>query len=478
MASDKQETEIVVLGGGPGGYAAAFYAADRGRKVTLVEAEPKLGGVCLHRGCIPSKALLHATRLIGEARASAERGITFDEPRIDCSTLRQWKEDVVDQLAGGIGSLAEKRGVTVIRGRGYFQDAATLRIETEDGQQYLTFGKAIIATGSRPLLPEAFDLGSSRILTSREALELETLPDRLLVIGGGYIGLELGTVYARLGTKVTLVEAEDTLMPGTDPDLVSVVHQAVADLFQAIHLNTEVADLATSGESLKASLSHHSDDADGDPETEELFFDQVLVAVGRRPNSENIGLENTGVETDESGFIVSDAANRTGEPSLYVIGDVAGGDMLAHKATREAHRTVDALCGDPPDTEPLLVPAVVFTEPAMAWVGMGEQEAREAGFSLKVARFDWRASGRALSIGAGNGLTKLIIDEDTDRILGVLMVGQDAGELIAEATLAIELAATVGDLAETIHAHPTLSETLKECAESFFGIAPHSLGAP
>jgi dihydrolipoamide dehydrogenase len=473
----EQETDLVVIGGGPGGYAAAFHAAERGRTVTLVEREPRLGGVCLRQGCIPSKAYLHATRLIGEARASAERGITFDEPRIDCRAMRDWKDGVVDQLSEGIATLAEKRGVRVVHGRGYFQDSHTLRIEHDDGQTYLKFDKAIIATGSRPVIPDAFDLGSSRILTSNEALALDAVPDRLLVIGGGYIGLELGTVYARLGAKVSLVEAEDCLMPGTDPDLVRVVHQSVSDLFQDIHLKTQVDDLATSGESLRATLSRKSGD-NSDAETEEAFFDQVLVAVGRQPNSDNLGLDNTRVTTDDQGFIQTGKGNRTEDPDIYVIGDVAGGTLLAHKATREAQTTVEAICGDPPMEEPLLVPAVVFTEPAMAWVGLSEAEARQQGLSVRTARFDWRASGRALSVGASRGLTKLVVDEETERILGAAMVGQDAGELIGEATLAIEMAATVLDLADTIHPHPTFSETLKECAESFFGIATHTLGSP
>ncbi|MFP4353132.1 MAG: dihydrolipoyl dehydrogenase [Puniceicoccaceae bacterium] len=473
MASNTTETDLVVLGAGPGGYAAAFYAAERGLDVALVESERALGGVCLKRGCIPSKAYLHATRQIEEARASGERGITFDEPRIDCQAMRKWKDGVVERLSGGIAGLAKKRKVKVVHGRGYFQDSETLRIETEDGQDYLKFNRAIIATGSRPVVPGVFDLGSSRVLTSKEALELDEVPERLLIIGGGYIGLELGTVYARLGAKVTLAEALDNLMPGTDPDLVAIVHDKVAELFQDIYLNTKVADLSTSGESLKAVFSRKTED--DDEATEEAFFDKVLVAIGRRPNSENLGLENTSVEIDDKGFITADNSGRTADSNIHAIGDVAGGEMLAHKATREAHITVDAICGDRLVNEPLLVPAVVFTEPAMAWVGMSEKAAKEACDSVRIARFDWRASGRALSVGAPRGLTKMIIDGDTERILGVFMVGHGAGELIAEATLAIEMAATVRDLAETIHAHPTFSETLKECAESFFGISPHSL---
>ena len=475
MASKNTKTELAVIGGGPGGYAAAFYAAERGLDVTLVESEESLGGACLKRGCIPSKAYLHATRMIGEARDSAQRGITFGEPRIDCRGMRQWKDDVVAQLSEGIAGLAKKRKVKVVHGRGYFQDSNTLRVETQDGQRYLSFSKAIIATGSQPVIPEPFDLGSSRILTSREALDLDSVPGRLLVIGGGYIGLELGTVFARLGAKVTVAEALDSIMPGTDADLVKAVRAAVSDLFQDIRTGTKVADLSTSGESLKAVFSRKT--GDGEEEKEEAFFDKVLVAVGRQPNSGNLGLDNTSVECDEKGFIKANASRRTADENIHAIGDVLGGEMLAHKATREAYIAVDAICGDPPVKEPLLVPAVVFTEPAMAWVGQSEEEARANYDSVKVVRYDWKSSGRALSVSQPRGITKMVVDADSERILGVFMAGHGAGELIAEATLAIEMAATVRDLAETIHAHPTFSETLKECAENFFGISPHSLGS-
>ena len=467
MASESEKTDIVVLGGGPGGYAAAFYAAARGREVTLIDAEASLGGTCLKRGCIPSKAYLHATRMIDEARESAAHGITFGEPKIDLRAMREWKDGVVAKLAGGIDSLAEQRGVKVVRGRGYFQDGGTLRVEDDGGQRYFTFNKAIIATGSRTLLPEMFDLGSERVLTSREALELEEIPEHLLVIGGGYIGLELGTVFARLGSKVTLAEAAEGLMPGADRDLVKMVHAAVEERFQAIHTGTEVKELSTSGHSLKALLARASGD------DEEAFFDRALVAVGRRPNSDELGLENTAVERDGDGFIEIDAARLTAERSIYAIGDVVGGEMLAHKATREAVLAVDAICGDRPVTEPLLVPAVVFTEPEMAWVGESEEDARKHCDSVEVVRYDWRASGRALSMGKPSGLTKMVVDGKTARVLGVFIAGHGAGELIAEATLAIEMGATLRDLTEVIHAHPTLSETLKECAESFFGIAAH-----
>jgi len=473
MASETTKTDVVVIGGGPGGYGAAFYAAERGLNVTLLDREGSLGGVCLKRGCIPSKAYLHATQLIEEARRSADRGISFGEPRINCKAMREWKDGVVAKLCDGIEGLAKKRKVNVVYGRGYFQSSDKLRVETEDGQQYFNFKKAIIATGSRSLIPEPFDLGSSRILTSKEALEIDSVPDRLLVIGGGYIGLELGTVFARLGSKVTVAEAMDDLMPGSDPDLVKIISAAISDLFQEVHTGTKVADLSTSGESLKAVLSRKTEDDEAT--TEEVFFDKVLVAVGRRPNSDNLGLENTAVGIDDKSFIEADASRRTQDENIYAIGDVAGGEMLAHKAFREAHIAVDAICGDPPLDEPLLVPAVVFTAPEMAWVGLSEEAAKEAGHSVEVIRYDWRSSGRALSIGQSTGITKMVVDADNERILGVFMAGHGAGELIAEAALAIEMATTVRDLAETIHAHPTFSETLKECAESFFGISPHTL---
>jgi dihydrolipoamide dehydrogenase len=468
------DTDIAVLGAGPGGYAAAFYAAERGHKVLLIEREARLGGVCLNRGCIPSKALLHATGLIAEARASEARGITFDKPRLNLERLRAWKESVLDRLGKGIAGIAKGRGVGVMRGRGYFEDSTTLRVETDEGQRFVRFGKAIIAVGSKSAMPKAFDLGNPRVMTSREALALEEIPDRLLVIGGGYIGMELGTVYAALGSNVVVVEALDAILAGADPDLVKPVMRAAEEAFREVRLKTKVTDMATSGRQIKVTTSTAGGDGDGaGAEEREELYDRVLVAVGRVANCENLGLENTRARTDDGGFIEVDDTRRTADPAIYAIGDVAGGALLAHKASKEARIAVEAIDGQPQAAEGMIVPAVVFTDPELAWCGLTETEAKERGIAIRVAKFPWSASGRALSFDRPDGLTKLILDPETERILGVGIAGHGAGELIGEGTLAVEMAATARDLAETIHPHPTLSETLMECAEVFYGVATH-----
>ena len=460
---DEIETEILVIGAGPGGYAAAFLAADRGKKVVLVERENRLGGVCLNHGCIPSKAYLHATHLISEARRSKQRGIIFAEPQIELNTLREWKESVLEKLAGGIQGLAKARGVEVIHGRGHFQDSHTLRVETDQGQRFIRYQQAIIATGSRPAMPKAFDLGNPRVMTSTEALELASTPKRLLVIGGGYIGMELGMVYSALGSEVTVVEALGGILAGADSDLVRPVMKAAKAAFKEIRLSTKVTGMIkviTSGAGAEDSREDH--------------FDNVLVAVGRRPNCDDLGLSNTSVQTGAGGFIQVGPGQQTDDPAIYAIGDVTGGLMLAHKAAREARLAVAALVGETAeDPTELLVPAVVFTHPELAWVGLTESEAKEKKINFKSVRFSWAGLGRALSTDATEGFTKLIVDPDSERILGVGIVGQGAGELIAEGTLAIEMGATAFDLAETIHPHPTLSESLMECAEVFYGASAH-----
>jgi dihydrolipoamide dehydrogenase len=465
---DPIKTEIVVVGGGPGGYAAAFYAADQGKKVTLVEREKRLGGVCLNRGCIPSKALLHATELIGEARESSHHGITFASPQIDLAKMRAWKDSILTKMSQGIASLAQKRGVEVIYGRGYFEDSQTLRVETSDGQQFLQFEKAIIAVGSKPAVPKSFDLGNPRIMTSTEALEVEDIPAELLVIGGGYIGMELGTVYARLGSKVTVIEALDAILNGADPDLARPVAKLAEKNFKRIRVKTKVAKMATAGKQIKVTVD------DGSGTTTDELFDRVLISVGRVANSADLGLENTKVERDEKGFIKVNGRLETSDPHIHAIGDIAGGVMLAHKASKEARICVEAICGEASQWDNVIVPAVVFTDPEVAWCGLTEAEAAARGQKVEVARFPWGASGRAQTFDRPDGLTKLVIDPESERVLGVGIVGHGAGELISEGVLAVEMGATVRDLAETVHPHPTLSETIMEAAEVFFGHSSHT----
>ena len=461
-------TDIVVVGGGPGGYTAAFYAADLGKKVILVERDKRLGGVCLNRGCIPSKALLNATHAIVESREAAHRGITFEPPKVDVAKLRAWKESVVQKLCGGIAMLAEKRGVQVIYGRGYFEGSQSLRVEREHGQQFINFQHAIVATGSKSAMPKAFDLGNPRIMTSTEALETEDIPENLLVVGGGYIGMELGTVYATLGSKVVLVEALDSILLGADPDLARPVMAYAKKNFKEVRVKTKVSKMSTAGKQIKVEM-------ETDGQKKEELYDRVLVAVGRVPNAEDLGLENTKVSRDEKGFIKVDANQRTSDEFIYAIGDIAGGILLAHKAFREGRIAVEALTGESTGANPFTVPAVVFTDPEVAWCGLTEAEAKAKGIEVEVAKFPWGASGRAMTYDRTDGLTKLIVDPRTERVLGVGIVGHGAGELIAEAVLAVEMGATVKDLALVVHPHPTLSETVMEAAEVYFGYATHTL---
>jgi dihydrolipoamide dehydrogenase len=465
------ETELVVVGAGPAGYAAAFHAAAKGKKVILVEREARLGGVCLNRGCIPSKALLHATELIREARKSEERGITFGEPRLHLEKLRAWKESILNKLGQGIATMAKSRGVEVITGRAYFENSKKLRVETGEGQRFVHFEHAIIAVGSRSMMPKAFDLGNPRVMTSREALEMEEVPERLLVVGGGYIGMELGTVYATLGSSVVVVEMLDTILAGADADLVKPVMRAAEKQFSEIRLKVKVRAMVTSGKQIKVVMETNDD-------TREELYDRVLVAVGRVPNCANLGLENTKVLTDEKGFVKTNPQRRTDDKAIYAVGDVAGGALLAHKASRDARIAIEALCGESSSAEQLLVPAVIFTDPELAWVGLTEAEANDQKIEVKVAKFSWSASGRALTLDQPDGLTKLIVDPATERILGVGITGHGAGELIAEGVHAIEMGATAFDLANTIHPHPTLSETLMESAETFYGTSINVAPSP
>ena len=459
--------EIVVIGAGPGGYPAAFAAADHGKKVVLVNEEQNPGGVCLQRGCIPSKALLHVAKLIHEAADAAEHGLTFGKPKIDLDKLRAFKNGVIGQLTGGIQSLCKARGVTLVQARATFANSNTLNLAKPDGStEQLTFDKAVIATGSQPAMPPIFAIGDSRVMDSTGALALEDIPKKLLVIGGGYIGLEMGCVYAALGSEVTVVEALPVILAAADRDLVRPLQKRLETQFKAIHVNTKVLSLTASKAGIVVEMQ-------GEGLEPKQTFDRVLVSVGRKPNSKNLGLENTKVQIDEKGFIKIDRCCRTADPNILAIGDVAGEPMLAHKATREAKVAIEALVGEPAEFDNIAIPAVVFTDPELAWCGLTETEAKAQERDVKVIRFAWAASGRAQSLARTEGLTKLIVENKTERILGVGIVGVGAGELISEGVLAVETAAVARDLADSIHPHPTLSETLMEAAEAFIGQATH-----
>jgi dihydrolipoamide dehydrogenase len=467
-SSENIEADVVVIGAGPGGYPAAFACADHGMKVTLLNDEEKPGGVCLHRGCIPSKALLHVAKLIQEARESSRWGVTFAPPKIDVDQLRAFKNGVVEKLVGGVGQLCQARGVAYLNARAVFADSQSLKLQYPDGKTgTLKFRHAILATGSSPAMPALFQKNDPRVMDSTGALDLADIPARLLVIGGGYIGLEMGSVYAAIGSDVVVVEMLPGLLPGADRELVRPLQKRLEGLFKAIHLSTKVESLDVKKLGITARLVSEEGKAI------EESFDRVLVSIGRRPNSRNLGLENTKVKIDAKGFVEVDPQRRTADPNIFAIGDVAGEPMLAHKATREAKVVAETLAGEPASFDNAAIPAVVFTDPEVAWCGLTETQAKAENREVNVVRFPWGASGRAQSIGRPEGLTKLIVEPKTERILGVGIVGAGAGELIGEAALAVETAAVARDLADTIHAHPTLSETLMEAAEMVFAQATH-----
>jgi dihydrolipoamide dehydrogenase len=463
-------SHVVVIGAGPGGYAAAFYAADLGMKVSLVDPAENPGGVCLYRGCIPSKALLHVAKLVEEAKHADAWGVTFGAPAIDIDRLRGFKQKVVNQLTGGLGQLSKQRKIAYVRGTAAFRDPKTLEITAEDGKtSELGFDYAVIATGSRPATVPGLSIESPRLMDSTSALELPDIPKSLLVVGGGYIGLELGSVYAALGTKVTVVEMTGGLLPGADRDLVNILAKRIDRMCEAVLLNTKVVAMKEVGEGIAVTFEG---EGLGDRPTAQTF-DRVLVSIGRRPNGAVPGLDKTGVKVNPRGYIEVNAQLRTAEPAIYAIGDVVGEPMLAHKASHEGRVAIEAIAGEKVAFEPLAIPAVVFTDPELAWCGLTESDAQKLGRKVTVARFPWAASGRALTLDRTDGMTKLLIDPDTQRILGVGIVGPGAGELIAEGVLAVEMGANATDLKMSIHPHPTLSETLMESAEVFFGHATH-----
>jgi dihydrolipoamide dehydrogenase len=455
---------IAVIGAGPGGYAAAFLAADLGMTVTLIDPEINPGGVCLYRGCIPSKALLHVAKLIDESRHAKNWGIDYADPKIDLPRLRSWKEGVVKKLTAGLGVLSKQRKVEYIQGRAAFENSNTLRVSRASGSEdSLTFDRIVIATGSRPAIIPSLKLETSRMMDSTSALDLSEVPGTLLVIGGGYIGLELGTVYAALGSKVSVVEMLSGLLPGADRDLVLPLHKRMEKIFDSILLNITVGAVKEEPNGIRVTF-------DG-PEVKERekVFDKVLVSVGRKPNSEIPGLEKTQIKVGQRGFIQVNKQLQTDDPAIYAIGDVVGEPMLAHKAMHEGRTAAEAIAGHKVAFEPNAIPAVVFTDPEVAWCGLTETEAQKQNREVKITRFPWAASGRAMTIDRTEGMTKLIIDPQTERVLGVGIVGAGAGELIAEGVLAIEMGALAKDIALTIHPHPTLSETLMNSAEVFFG---------
>ena len=462
------EDHLLVLGAGPGGYTAAFYAADQGYKVTLVDAADKPGGVCLHRGCIPSKALLHVADFLGEARQAGEWGLSFNDPQINLERLREWKDGIVAKMSGGLVTLCKQRGVNYINQRGSFVNSNTVKFE---GGESVNFDKCILATGSQPVVPDSFLHAGSLVMDSTTALDIADIPERLLIIGGGYIGLEMGSVYCALGSRITVVEMTEGLLPGVDRDLVRPLQAKLKNEFKSFRFNTKVVSVSQKGQSLVVIMES------GDEKFEETF-DRVLVSVGRRPNTSGIGLENTSLEMDEKGFVKVDPKRQTSDSSILAIGDVTGEPMLAHKASHEARVAIEGLSGKDISFTDRVIPAVVFTDPEIAWCGLTESEAKNMNCDVTIAKFPWVASGRAHTLGRAEGMSKLILGKETGRVLGVGIVGHGAGELIAEGVLAINMGSKAEDLANCIHPHPTLSETLMESAEVFLGTATHIYKRP
>ena len=458
-----EHAQLVVIGAGPGGYAAAFKAAELGLAVTLIDPEINPGGVCLHRGCIPSKSLLHVAKLVSEAEESVKIGVGFAKPIIDLERIRSWKNEVVEKLTGGLGSKVQKMKINYLRGTAQFKDSKTLTVTLVDGAtEELVFEQAILATGSRPIMLPGIEKDSQRIIDSTGALELEDIPKSLLVVGGGYIGLELGSAYAAMGSKVSVVEMTSGLLPGCDRDLVSVLKRRLDKKFDSILLSTKVVGLNEQKNGVSVTL----EDKQGMQSSK--HFEKVLIAIGRKPNTESLGLENTAIVSDKKNFIIVDGQQRTSETHIFAIGDIAGEPMLAHKAYAEASVAAEVAVGRKAVFDPRAIPAVVFTDPEIAWCGLTETAAREQKIKVKTAKIPWRGNGRTLTLGRDDGMTKLIVDPDTDRVLGMAVAGPGAGELIAEGVVAIEMAAVSEDLRKSIHPHPTLSETIYDAAEMLF----------
>lgn len=468
MGELSQETELLVIGSGPGGYAAAFRAADLGLDVTMVDTALRPGGVCLYKGCIPSKTFLFLSELIHDAQRAESMGITFGKPQIDLEALRSWKGRVIDQMAGGLESLSDRRGVQFLQGRAEFKSSDTVRLYDCE-VSHIKFRHAIVATGSYPMpFPGTEFKSGRRIMSSTGALALADIPESMLIIGGGYVGLELGTVYAALGSRVSLVELEDRLLMGVDLDLVQPLHRRLESVFDNISLSTKVL-----------SMDEHENGVnvvfEGNVDPAKQTFDRILVAIGRRPGTQNLGLENTRLELDAGGFVLVDEQQRTSDPKIFAVGDVVGGYMLAHKATREGKVAAEVIAGQPSAFDVRAIPAVVYTDPQIAWCGVTEEQARKENTKIEVQRFPWKFSGRATTMGTPEGLTKIIVDPDSQRIVGVGITGRNTEGLISEGVLAIEMGALAEDMALSMHPHPTLSETEGEAAEIFLGSATHIL---
>ncbi len=476
MGEQTLQADVAVIGGGPGGYAAAFRAADLGLEVVLIDQEERLGGVCLLRGCIPMKVLLEVETLIHDRRKARSWGLDYGELEIDLDALRERKNLVIDRLVNGLGQLADQRDVQVIRARAVFEASDQVRLRGVEGHEpdvaHVTYDRAILATGSAPIaLPGTTFAEGGRIMSSAGALALADIPETLLVVGGGYNGVELGSAYAALGSQVTVVEREDEILPGVDSDLVKALTRRLRRTFEAIHPNTTVASMKERDDGVIVQF-------EGDVEEAEQRFDRVLVAIGRRPNSEGIGLENTDIQLDEDGFVLVDEERRTDDERIFAAGDVIGGPLLAHKALRDGKTAADVIGGEPAAFDVRCIPSVIYSDPQIAWCGLTEAEAVEQGYDVQVGRFPWTASGRALTMDETSGLTKIVFDSETERVLGVGIVGRAAENLIAEGVLAVEMGAVAQDLALTIHPHPTLSETEAEAAEVFLGVATHVISRP
>jgi dihydrolipoamide dehydrogenase len=465
MMMAENRKNIAVIGGGPGGYTAAFLAADLGLSVTMINMDKNPGGVCLYRGCIPTKALLAAVKQKNELKNAEKMGLTAKDIKIDADKLFDWKDSVVKKLTGGLGQLVKRRKITYIRGRAEFIKPRKLKIENEEGEnEEKEFDDIIIATGSFPLVIPELDPDSGRVVVPEESLDMRNIPEKLLVVGAGYIGLEMSTVFRGLGSKVTIVEMLPEIMAGADRDIVKIFQKSNKDLFENVYLNTVIKESEETDSGIKIKFENSK----GDNPPDETF-DKILLAAGRKPNSQNIGLENTNVETDKKGFIKVDEQRRTAEEHIFAVGDVTGPPLLAHKASHEGKVAVEVLAGKNTVFDPRSIPSVEYTDPEIAWSGLTQTEAENRGIDVTVASFPWGASGRAATLGRSEGLTKLVLDKETERVLGCAIVGKDAGELISEGTLAIEMAALASDIAWTIHPHPTLSETMMEAAEAFYG---------
>ncbi len=454
--------EVLVLGGGPGGYTAAFRAADLGKKVVLVERYPVLGGVCLNVGCIPSKALLHIAQIIHEAEEFKAHGVSFGKPKLDLDKIRDWKASVTKTLNQGLDGLVKQRKVTRLQGTGQFISSHTLEVQGESGTQTVTFENAIIAAGSHPTRIPIFPNDDPRLMDSTDALALEDIPKKLLIIGGGIIGLEMATVYHALGSEISVVELMNQIIPGCDKDLVMPLQKRIKKQYANIWLKTKVSAIEATEEGLKVSF-------EGDKAPESEVFDKVLVAVGRRPNGHKIAADKAGVNVDEAGFIAVDKQQRTNVPHIFAIGDIVGNPMLAHKAVYEGKIAAEVISGQKAAFDALTIPSVAYTDPEVAWMGLTENQAKEQGIEYDKGAFPWAANGRSLSLGRNEGVTKILCDKETGRVLGAGMVGPNAGEILAEAVLALEMGADAEDIGLTIHAHPTLSETIALASEMITG---------